>query len=450
MLLLLSVLACSRDGSSADGLNGPHGDSDDTGDVTDDVPGDDSGGDDGGSDDSAADDSGIPPLDADKDGYPSELDCDDHDPESYPDAVDPVGDGVDQDCNGYDGPPLPGIDEIQVGDLLVTEILIHSLAVDDSVGEWFEIANVSMSGFDLDGLQVGDGGSDSFVVDVPLALFPGDTIVLGASDQQTINGGVDVDYQYAGFTLDDKSDSIILGNGLIVIDSVTYTVTDDVSWAEAATRSLDPGHFDAGVNDDARSWCAATTAYGGGELGSPGTVNGDCPALSPGDLVMGELVIDEVMTDPAAVDEQHGQWFEIYNASLFTVNLEGLAVRVDDSELYHLTTAFELESGGYAVIATEDDATANGGVDVDIEWPAGQTYQLSITDGDLSIENASIVLDGISWRSDNGFPETSGASMSLDPKHQNAFDNDDGTNWCSAKATFGDGDYGTPGTGNGC
>jgi hypothetical protein len=34
--------------------------------------------------------------------------------------------------------------------------------------------------------------------------------------------------------------------------------------------------------------------------------------------------------------------------------------------------------------------------------------------------------------------------------HQNALDNDSGTNWCSATASFGDGDYGTPGTGNGC
>ncbi len=443
--LLLSVLACSRDGSSPDGLVGPHG-SDDSADGTDDVPGDDS----GGGDDSGADDSGAPPLDQDEDGSPSEIDCNDDDPDIYPDAVDPVGDGIDQDCNGYDGPPLPGIAEIQVGDLIVTEILIHSLGVDDAVGEWFEIANVSTSGFDLNGLQFSDGGSDAFAVAIPTALLPGETMVFGVDADTATNGGVAVDYEYAGFTLDDQSDSIVLRNGLIVIDSAAYTVTDDVSWGEAATRSLDPSHFDAGVNDDDRAWCAATTVYGGGEHGTPGAANDDCPALSPSDLMMGELVIDEVMTDPEAVDEQYGQWFEIYNASLFTVNLEGLAVGVDDAELYHLTTAFELASGGYAVIGTDDDTTVNGGVAVDVEWPAGQTYQLSVTDGDLSISNADEVLDGISWRSTNGFPETSGASMSLDPAHQNAVDNDDGANWCSASVTFGDGDYGTPGAGNGC
>jgi hypothetical protein len=426
-LLLLSVLACSRDGSSPEGLVGSNGD-DDT---------------------AAVDDSGIPPLDEDGDGFPSTDDCDDSDPESFPNAVDPVGDGIDQDCNGYDGPPLPPIEEIQVGDLIVTEILIHSLAVDDSVGEWFEIANVSPTGFDLDGLQLTDGASDSFVVDGPTALLPGDRMVFGVDADSTSNGGVGVDYEYTGFALDDESDAIVVGNGLIVIDAVAYTVTDDVRWGEAVTRSLDPGHFDDALNDDSRSWCAATTSYGGGELGTPGAANDDCPALSPGDLLAGELVIDEVMTDPEAVDEQHGQWFEIFNASLYTVNLEGLLVRVD-GESYHLTTAFEVGSGAYAVIATEDDASLNGGVQVDVEWPLGPTYQLSITDGDLSIENATVVLDAISWRSDNGFPAISGASMSLDPTHQNALDNDDGTNWCAATVTFGDGDHGTPGTTNGC
>ncbi len=323
------------------------------------------------------------------------------------------------------------------------------LGVDDSVGEWFEIANVSTTGFDLDGLEILDGGSDSFVVDGPLALFPGATMVFGVDADTATNGGVDVAYEYTGFTLDDASDSLVLSNGTIAVDSATYTVTDDVGWDEAATRSLDPGHFDERSNDDARSWCAATSTFGGGELGTPGIVNDDCPALSPGDLLLGELVIDEVMTDTAAVDDQYGQWFELYNASPFTVNLEGLLVRVDD-EVYHVTTAFELSSEGYAVIATDADTTLNGGVDVDVEWPAGPTYQLSITEGELSIENDSTILDGIAWRSDNGFPELTGASMSLDPTHQNALDNDDGTNWCAATMTFGDGDYGTPGTKNGC
>ena len=39
---------------------------------------------------------------------------------------------------------------------------------------------------------------------------------------------------------------------------------------------LDPDHLDADSNDDGAYWCAATTAYGDGDLGSPGEPNPDC------------------------------------------------------------------------------------------------------------------------------------------------------------------------------
>ena len=42
------------------------------------------------------------PTDADGDGYPSGVDCNDADPAIHPGAVETRHDGVDQDCNGYD------------------------------------------------------------------------------------------------------------------------------------------------------------------------------------------------------------------------------------------------------------------------------------------------------------------------------------------------------------
>ncbi|MES9876010.1 MAG: S8 family serine peptidase, partial [Candidatus Sedimenticola sp. 1PA] len=48
------------------------------------------------------DDDPLPPVDVDADGFSANLDCNDNDASIYPGAAEIVGDGVDQDCNGYD------------------------------------------------------------------------------------------------------------------------------------------------------------------------------------------------------------------------------------------------------------------------------------------------------------------------------------------------------------
>jgi bacillopeptidase F len=42
------------------------------------------------------------PVDADGDGHPADLDCNDADPAIHPGAAEVRRDGIDQDCNGYD------------------------------------------------------------------------------------------------------------------------------------------------------------------------------------------------------------------------------------------------------------------------------------------------------------------------------------------------------------
>src|SRR5262245_25134519 len=47
-------------------------------------------------------------VDADNDGWPASLDCNDHDASIFPAADDVPGDGIDQNCSGHDGAGLGG------------------------------------------------------------------------------------------------------------------------------------------------------------------------------------------------------------------------------------------------------------------------------------------------------------------------------------------------------
>lgn len=49
----------------------------------------------------------APDDDHDADGYTADVDCNDGDPYTHPDATDFCGDGIDQDCSGDDSQCLP-------------------------------------------------------------------------------------------------------------------------------------------------------------------------------------------------------------------------------------------------------------------------------------------------------------------------------------------------------
>jgi hypothetical protein len=200
-------------------------------------------------------------------------DCDDGDATVNPDAVDIPLDGIDQDCDGEDA--LPGIDMLVEGDLVITEVHPDSAAVGDQYGEWFEIYNASGEIVDLMGLQVYDSNGELFEVDESLLVEADGLLVFGRNDDGMINGGVIVDFGYPGVALSNTADDIILDNGVEVIDRVAY----DSAWPfdSGVAMALDPYSWDSVTNDDVDAWCAATSRYGDGDLGSPGEVNAACP-----------------------------------------------------------------------------------------------------------------------------------------------------------------------------
>lgn len=175
-----------------------------------------------------------------------------------------------------------GGDEVQPGDLVITEFLAAPTYVSDGDGEWFEIFNVTSAEIDIEGWSIRDNLLDYHTIAnggngviVP-AL---DYIVLGRNTNTSQNGGVPVDYAYNFFFLDTSFDAIILEDDTNTeIDRVDY-VSPFYPVTPGRSTSLDAGTIDWQSNDNPTNWCLSQTPLGGGnpDTGTPGQDNGVCP-----------------------------------------------------------------------------------------------------------------------------------------------------------------------------
>jgi hypothetical protein len=182
-------------------------------------------------------------------------------------------------------PPDPDpepIVEAQVGDLVFSELNVNPILVDDELGEWVELYNTSNTPIQIQGYAFHDLDFDSYTI-VGSAVVPGeDYVVLCASTDPVLNGGVSCDVGFAregggpGFmALGNDGDEVVLSrpDGL-VIDEVAY---DGTWFTPGAATGLDPARLDADNNDDETMWCDQVTPFGtGNEFGTPGAQNDPC------------------------------------------------------------------------------------------------------------------------------------------------------------------------------
>ena len=83
-----------------------------------------------------------------------------------------------------------------------------------------------------------------------------------------------------------------------------------------------------------------------------------------------DLLITEVMTNPAQVSDSNGEWFELFNPTLEAVDLQGLILSDDGSNSHTIDAGGELliNPGAFFVLAGNADSTTNGGFSVDYEY----------------------------------------------------------------------------------
>lgn len=189
--------------------------------------------------------------------------------------------------------------------------------------------------------------------------------------------------------------------------------------------------------------------------------------VSPGDIVITEVTRQPYVNGTATNND--ASWFEIYNNSLRDVDLSGwyigrLSPSVAEKGIYvDPSTPVILSPGSYATFCKTDNyETPQAGMgnipfalSCDYVWGEttdsyhSTTLNLQRDEDSLFLyvggsSSTGTLIDEIHWTYDatSGYwPRQSQASMSLDPAHLNATDNDDRSYWCftteSSTGTFG-------------
>lgn len=173
----------------------------------------------------------------------------------------------------------------QDGDVIFTEFMADPDAVSDTNGEWFELYNTTGSELALFSLIVTDNDNDEFLILDASATIPANGyVVFARNDNSQLNGGVTGAIDYPGNLsfLTNSPDpanyqlNLTLQDGTSIAAPYFGPVGGATSMPKGASIQLDPGSLTAAGSQDVANWCAATSSYGSGDLGTPGAANDTC------------------------------------------------------------------------------------------------------------------------------------------------------------------------------
>lgn len=165
------------------------------------------------------------------------------------------------------------------------------------------------------------------------------------------------------------------------------------------------------------------------------------PAPAPGDVLLNEL-----MVDPAAVTDLHGEWLELVNVSTTRLNLSGCVLVDDGTDHVALARSggLTLEPSALLVLGPDGDRAQNGRITVDFVYT---TMLLDDRQDAVALVCDGVLIDRVAWTPFT-WPVIGGRALARDPSRRFAAASADLTSWCAATAVYGAGDRGTPGQPN--
>lgn len=229
------------------------------------------------------------------------------------------------------------------------------------------------------------------------------------------------------------------GSGTMTTGSGTTSHTGAGGETSSTTGSGGSGGAATGTTSTSTS----TSTTSGTGTGSTTTTSG---STAVSNLTPGDLVISEIMNNPASVLDNEGEWFEVHNPTANPVDLAGLVLD-DGVGTAIVGSSVTVAPGGYAVLGLNADMATNGGVAVHYAYT---TIKLQNSTGTLTLRAAgNVVVDTVHYDEASGL-DPDGQSRTLDPQFLSASMNDTDVHWCAATSFINgaSGDKGTPGKPN--
>lgn len=198
-------------------------------------------------------------------------DCDDQDP-TIGTPSDEETNLIDDDCDGF-------VDEhaLQAGDVLIAELMLRPQEARVELGQWIEVRNTTDRDIDMLNWRI-EGNAGVLRIEDSTVVPAGRLVVLGVSDDTTVNGGVQVDGLLTGpgTPLAERSWSMTL-----IADSFVVAELERLAWPDpfGASISLDPIVDDAFRATLIDYWCESDTPLASGDRGTPGQPNDRCDTV---------------------------------------------------------------------------------------------------------------------------------------------------------------------------
>ena len=178
--------------------------------------------------------------------------------------------------------------------------------------------------------------------------------------------------------------------------------------------------------------CTSPATCGGGG------VDNVCGAPMPG---ADTVIFTEIMKDPNALSDGEGEWFEVYNTSTTeSFGLRDCVIEDDGSDTFVIGNDLYIGPQSYLTFSSG----TGPGFTPDYVYSG---LSLSNSSDELRLVCNTVTVDEVLYDNGATFPDTAGASLTLDPGSYDASANDDGANWCDGETSY-NGDLGTPGADN--